>query len=310
MALVGINYEHSLAPFIEDAKRKKLINAVEFIPDNYAYASLDLLERVVSSIGLPYVFHFIGNSIGSADFEHRNDLRQFRALFERFTPMLFSDHLTCCRSGGVDLRQNISLPRTEEMVELVAGNLASLKKTLKTAVPFVLENVAYGAVGASDELTPLRFLQEVAAQGDCGFLLDVHNLVADEVNFRFDAAEIVTSLPAERIREVHIAGGSWSKGKKTYFDSHSSKTPKRAFELLELVMRRSDPELIVLERIYDPEAGTRQLDEIADDLAEINRINNRWTSRRKRESRERSAHFSTTFSSPSASVGSRRSNGR
>lgn len=291
MALVGINYEHALAPFIAEAKRTQLINVVEFIPDNYAYTSLDLLERLIASVGLPYVFHFIGNSLGSADFVERNDLPQFRELFRRFKPLLFSDHLTCCRSGGVDLRQNISLPRTPEIVELVAGNLAHLKKVLKTAVPCVLENVAYGTRGDRDELTPLRFLQEVAARGDCGLLLDVHNLVADEVNFGFDAAKIVAALPPERIREVHVAGGSWSKGRKAYFDSHSSKTPKRAFELLELVMQRADPTLIVLERIYDPAGSTTQLTQMADDLAEIQRINKRWTSGRKREFGENSARF-------------------
>jgi uncharacterized protein (UPF0276 family) len=133
-------------------------------------------------------------------------------------------------------------------------------------------------------IAPAEFYREIAERSDAYFLLDVHNLHVDEVNLGLDAERFIASLPAARIREVHVAGGSWTRSAKMYMDSHDAKTPSRVLELLEIVLARSAPELIVLERQATQGELAVQTREIIDDLAELDRIHRSWTKRPRRSS--------------------------
>src|SRR5262245_61638973 len=176
--------------------------------------------------GVPYTFHFISNSLGSADFDRNNDVGVFAKMMSTLAPVHYSDHLTCCRIGSVDLAQNISVPRTPEMVELFVANIRLLKRRLggRRQVPFLIENLTCGIEYQDSTLGPAEFYRAIAERSDSYFLLDVHNLYVDEVNLGLDAVKFIERLPAERIREVHVAGGAWAQSKRTYLDSHDRKT--------------------------------------------------------------------------------------
>ena len=286
MSLIGLNYEPPLGALIDDAISERLVTAVEVIPDDHAFHRVEELRRMLRRWGVPYCFHFISNSPGSADFDRRNDLDAFARMLAGLTPLHYSDHLTCCRAGTVDLRQNLPVPRTPEMVELFVANIRVLQARLggRRRRPFLIENVCCSFEYEASTIDPAEFYRVIAERSDSYFLLDVHNLYVDEINGGLDAAAFVAHLPGDRIREVHVAGGSWTPSGRTYADSHDAKAPSRVLELLDLVLSKARPEVIVLER-QSTEAELPALTrEILDDLAELTRIDRSWTKRPRRSS--------------------------
>ena len=69
-------------------------------------------------------------------------------------------------------------------------------------------------------------------------LLDLHNLYANATNFGFSAPEVLRSIPPERIRFIHLAGGApvrASNGDERWLDDHLHDVPDPVYELLEIV---------------------------------------------------------------------------
>jgi hypothetical protein len=83
----------------------------------------------------------------------------------------------------------------------------------------------------------------------------LHNVYCQSKNFDIDPKDILRSYPLEKVREVHISGGSWSSSisgnrKAIRRDTHDDSVPAEVFELLSLVLCMC-PELrfVILERI-------------------------------------------------------------
>ena len=110
MSYIGLNYEIPLHGLISDAIADRLLTAVEIIPDLHAFHRLAELRDTLRGFRVPYALHFISNSLGSADFDRNNDLDAFANMMAGLQPLHYSDHLTCCRSGAMDLRQNLPVP--------------------------------------------------------------------------------------------------------------------------------------------------------------------------------------------------------
>ena len=85
------------------------------------------------------------------------------------------------------------------------------------------------------------------------FLLDVHNLYCQATNYGFSLTEILALYPLERVRELHVSGGSWWEvpGASTRFrrDTHDQAVPDAVFELLGLALAHAPHvELVCFER--------------------------------------------------------------
>ena len=66
-------------------------------------------------------------------------------------------------------------------------------------------------------------MAEVATRGDCGILLDLHNVWANERNGRQSVHDFLGDLPLDRVLEVHLAGGGVEGG--YYLDAHDGPVP-------------------------------------------------------------------------------------
>lgn len=248
MTLIALSYKPPLESIIREASRRGLITAIEITPDHYAFeqSTRSTLKGILNDISLPYSLHFVSNSPVSADFPENSYCATFSALVEELSPLLVSDHLTCCRSGDIDLDQNVPVIRTDETLEIAIENLRRLKKLIAPKCPIAIENIAHHFDTRRSTISHVDFYRSAVVGSDSEFLLDLHNLYVDELNFGLDAENFIEALPGERIAEIHLAGGGW-KG-NTYFDFHNSEVPPRVFELLEFTLRRSKPRLVVIER--------------------------------------------------------------
>jgi uncharacterized protein (UPF0276 family) len=276
MTLLGLNHEPPLESLMLEAARAGLLTAFEIIPDADAYDGGGRILALRDKLELPLSMHFVGNSLGSADFSWNNDLVAFGRLIRALAPRYVSDHVTCCKAGQVNLQQNLATPRNAETVRLFVDNVRLAKRRLSHTGEFLLENICQDSAFESSTLSSSEFYLEIVEQSGVGCLLDLHNVWADEVNGGAPAEEFIAAIPPRLIREVHVAGGSWSPRRQVYFDSHDAKIPDRVFELLDLTLCHARPDLVIFERTCANEAAPSLLDAIWNDLKTLKLIVDKW----------------------------------
>ena len=276
MTRIAINYEPTIADLIGDVAARGLISGLEIIPDSYAHENVDDLQALLARYRLPYAFHFVDLSLGSADFRTNHSLDAYARMVRTLEPAHCSDHLTCCRASAIDLRQNLGVPRTADMLEIFVDNIRRTRRRFGPR-PFLVENIASQWEFRASNIDRAEFYCAVLERSGAAALLDVHNLYADELNFGTDPIAIIDRIPAERIVEVHVSGGTWSADRATYNDSHNFRVPPRVFDLLRYVVQRRRPPWVVFERVTSDRHLRRLSREIVEDLETINRIIEPWT---------------------------------
>jgi len=79
-------------------------------------------------------------------------------------------------------------------------------------VPFAVETGVNYLQPCAGEMSDGAFVAAVAEAADCGIVLDLHNLWANETERPPAGGAVLAELPLERIWEVHLAGGSEFQG--------------------------------------------------------------------------------------------------
>jgi len=177
----------------------------EIISENYLVPGgkpLHYLDRVRERF--PLVMHGVSLSIGSVDPLDLGYLKDLKALAERIEPEWISDHLCWTGIQGVNTHDLLPLPYTEESLAHVIDRVGRVQDFLGRQI--LLENPS-SYVGFADSTIPeSEFLAEIALRADCLLLLDVNNIYVSAFNHEFDAHDYLAAVPAERVRQIHLAG--------------------------------------------------------------------------------------------------------
>lgn len=161
----------------------------------------------------------------------------------------FSEHFGYSRIGQLQQGAPLPVPYTTEAIRAGQFKLAKLAHT--TGCRIGLENLAL-AFSAGDVMRQGRFIEELLQPFDGFILLDLHNLYCQMENFCFSAEELLSTYPLDRVREIHISGGSWSESLETEIrrDTHDNEVPDQVLALLPLVLANCpNVEAVILERI-------------------------------------------------------------
>ena len=257
MSRFGLLYraEHRAALFAHRAQ----VDVLEIVAEHFLDLTAEQRDELdVLRAHFDLTVHALGTSIGSSDGVDGRYLARIAALVDYVRPLWWSDHLALTRACGVELGAFAPLPRTEETVAIVARNVAAVRD----AVPgrFALENPATAFVLPADTLDAAAYLADIATAADCELILDLENLHADAWNVGTDAGAVVAGIPAERVCEVHLAGGR--RTGDGYVDAHDGPVPDRTWALYRAFCRRSVPPLTLLER----EAALPPLAHLLDEL--------------------------------------------
>jgi uncharacterized protein (UPF0276 family) len=59
---------------------------------------------------------------------------------------------------------------------------------------------------AHSSMPEWEFLSALAERSDCGLLLDVNNIFVSAHNHGFDPASFLAGVPADRVKQIHLAG--------------------------------------------------------------------------------------------------------
>lgn len=120
--------------------------------------------------------------------------------------------------------------------------------------PVGLENLAFSY--SLDEVKEHgEFLDRLLSPVNGFIILDLHNLYCQLRNFDLSFDELIRLYPLDKVREIHISGGSWEDsnvlpGKKVRRDTHDDAVPADVFQLLKTVIPQC-PHLkyVVLEQL-------------------------------------------------------------
>jgi uncharacterized protein (UPF0276 family) len=228
-----------------------VVDIVEIMPDDLVcfdgrdvHLDPELLAPLRQAAGaVTLVAHGVGLSIASHDGPSPTYLRLLDELFAALDVAWHSEHLGYSMVDGTDLGTMLNIPRTAATLDLVAGRADAIRR--RYGRPFLLENVAHLLPDPGGDRTAAAFLNELARESGCGLLVDAYNLRCDEANIGTDPLAFVAELDADRVGEVHVAGGV--RRGRYRLDVHSTATPDDAVALAGAVLRRSPGAVLTFE---------------------------------------------------------------
>ena len=159
--------------------------------------------------------------------------------------------------------------------------------------PVGLENLAF-----SYSLEEVKkhgiFLDQLLEPVNGFIILDLHNLYCQMHNFDIDFEAIIQLYPLERVREIHISGGSWEDSmanpeKRIRRDTHDDAVPEAVFQILDTAIDKC-PNLkyVVLEQLG---SGLKDEESKAQFREDFYRMNDMVLRKSKQQMAERTNHF-------------------
>ncbi len=209
-------------------EHKPAVNWFEVLTDNYfgpEGEALADLEQIRSHY--PITMHSVGMSVGSTDPINWDYVGKIKALADRFQPAWVSEHLCWTSAHGVNFHDLLPLPYTEETINHVAGRISKIQDFLGRRL--LIENVSSYLTFKESQMPEAEFVSAVAEKADCGILLDVNNIFVSQYNHGDKAMDYIRSTPAERVGEIHLAGGEERDG--YMLDTHSREVPDDVWEI-------------------------------------------------------------------------------
>ena len=221
---LGLRKEHYETVLAEHLN----VDWFEIISENYMVEGgkpLDYLTRIREHY--PIVMHGVSMSIGSIEPLDFDYLTQLMSLINRVEPAWFSDHLCWTGVHGINLHDLMPLPYTEEAITHVADRISQVQDYIGRQM--LIENVSSYVNYADSQMTEWEFLNEVVKRADCLLLLDINNIYVSAYNHNFDPYSYLTSMPAERVYQFHLAGHTLENN--LIIDTHDHPVADPVFEL-------------------------------------------------------------------------------
>ncbi|MPQ66423.1 MULTISPECIES: DUF692 domain-containing protein [unclassified Pseudomonas] len=192
----------------------------------------------------PVALHGVSMSVGSADGLDSAYLHRLKALVDEIEPVFVSDHLSWSRIDHFNSHDLLPVPYTDEALDLVCANISLAQDVLGRTLLFENPSSYLAFDGAS--MTEWEFIAAMSRRTGCELLLDVNNLFVSASNHHFDALAFLDGLPADRVRQIHLAGHS--QGKELLIDTHDSPVCAEVWALYTLAMARFGPLATMIER--------------------------------------------------------------
>jgi uncharacterized protein (UPF0276 family) len=178
-------------------------------------------------------------------------LDELKSLSQKFRFDHISEHFGFMTGKSFHDGAPLSIPYTESTLRIGRDRLSRIYDAC--GCPVGLENLAFSY--SLDEVKRHgEFLEELVQPLNGFIILDLHNLYCQIHNFSIGFEDLIQLYPMERVREIHISGGSWEQSKlsdkQVRRDTHDDSVPQEVFDLLRKSLSRC-PNLkyVVLEQL-------------------------------------------------------------
>jgi len=262
LGLKAEHYDHALACDAEGLW-------YEVHPENYMVGGprLAWLERMAERHALS--LHGVALSLAADAEPDAGHLRRLRALIERVSPVLVSEHLAWSTWRGQYHPDLLPFPRSDEALQRIGENISRTQDALGRSI--AVENPSHYLHLYGHDWDEIDFLTELARRTGCTLLLDVNNVHVSAHNLGFDAASYLDRFPAQAISEVHLAGYSEDDQAALLIDSHDAAIAEPVWALYRHLIARIGPRPTLIERDGNLPAFAELLAERAIAQATLNR---------------------------------------
>lgn len=239
---LGLRKEHH-ADFL---LREQPLDFVEIISENFMACGgrpLRTLDAVRERH--PVAMHGVSMSLGSPEGLDQGYLDELKALARRINPLWVSDHLCWTRVGGMATHDLLPLPYTDEALDVCIANIRHAQDVLER--PMLVENPSSYVTFAHSTMREWQFLAALTRETGCYLLLDVNNVYVSSVNHGFDPHEFLAGIPADRVRQMHLAGHS-SGPAGMLIDTHDAPVCAEVWRLYAAAVARFGTTATMIER--------------------------------------------------------------
>ena len=234
------------------------VDFMEVAPENWIHVGGKLGKKFRwFTERYPFVIHGLSLSIGAPSPLNEQLVRDVKEFMAIHDIRLYSEHLSYCGDDG-QLYDLMSIPFTEEAVSHVAERVRRVQDIIGQRM--ALENVSYYAP-LDTSMSEREFLLAVLEEADCDLMLDINNIVVNSINHRYNPAEFLQAMPAERIRYFHLAG-HFVEDEDLRIDTHGSPVDEQAWCLLKQAYELFGPVPTLLERDFNFPPMDELLDEV------------------------------------------------
>jgi uncharacterized protein len=220
-------------------------------------AALHTLLRVREHY--PVSLHGVGMGLASTDPLDRQHLSALACLCDAVRPAAVSEHLCWNTAGGMVVNDLLPFPYTQAALSNVAARVEQVQEKLGRRL--LVENLSSYLSFTQSEMNEGEFLAELTRRTGCGILFDVENLYVNARNLGVDAGTFIKSIPAEAVREYHLAGFSVRNG--CLVDTHDHPVFPEVWELYDLALQHIGPRPTLIEWDSDIPALTVLVSEAA-----------------------------------------------
>lgn len=221
---------------------------IEVHSENYfgaGGAPLHYLERARRDY--PLSLHGVGMSLGSTDELSVTHLQNLKSLIDRFNPDLVSEHLCWSSIDSRYLNDLLPLPYTEESLNHVSARIDRVQEFLGRSI--LIENLSSYLQFTHSVIPEWEFLAEAANRSGCGILLDINNVYVSSMNLGFDPSAYLDAVPADQVREIHLAGYTVNRYEdgEMLIDTHGAPVSDPVWNLYREAIRRLGPKPTLIE---------------------------------------------------------------
>jgi uncharacterized protein (UPF0276 family) len=191
----------------------------------------------------PVSLHGVGMGLASTSPLDQLHLSSLKRLCEAVQPAAVSEHLCWNAASGMVINDLLPFPYTHEALLHVANRVEQVQDKLGRQL--LVENLSSYLSFAHSEMTEGEFLAELTLRTGCGILLDIENLYVNVRNLGVDAEAFIKTIPAEAVKEYHLAGYSMRDG--CLVDTHDHRVYSEVWELYEHVLQVIGPRPTLIE---------------------------------------------------------------
>ncbi len=189
---------------------------------------------------------------GQWSVNQQNWLQHLRKLSQEYSFNHITEHFGFMTGQNFHHGAPLPIPYSHTTLAIGQDRLARIQDACQC--PVGLENLAFSY--SLDEVKQHgQFLERLITPINGFIILDLHNLYCQLHNFNAAFEEIINLYPLDKVREIHISGGSWESStvepnRQIRRDTHDEAVPEEVFWLLEQTIEKCpNLQFVVLEQL-------------------------------------------------------------
>jgi uncharacterized protein len=202
-------------------------------------------------------------------------LDELARLTQQFQFAHITEHFGFMTGANFHQGAPMAVPLTPATLAIGQDRLRRIQQVCQC--PVGLENLAF-AWSAEAVAQHGYFLRRLVEPVNGFVILDLHNVYCQAVNFGIAPEALLDRYPLDRVREIHVSGGSWEPsaaqpGQQIRRDTHDGAVPEPVFELLATAIPRcTNLRFVVLEQLGTALATLRQQRQFRRDFRQMKTI--------------------------------------